>query len=233
MNTKQILIIEDATRLAKLMQDYLTKHGFKVMVESQGDRGLARILKLQPDLVIVDLMLPGMDGLTICREARQYYDGLILILTAKTDDELEITGLSEGADDFVRKPIDPRVLLARIEALFRRKEGRIQPTTLEVGQLKMDPASQSVYWREQHINLSHKEFELLYFLADHKGRPVNREQISQALRGFDYDGVNRAIDVLIVSLRKKFEEDLKAPTRIKTVWGKGYLFATEAWESSC
>lgn len=230
MNPKQILIIEDAHRLAKLMQDYLTQHGFKVVVESQGDRGLSRLLKLQPDLVIVDVMLPGMDGLTICREARQYYDGLMLILTAKTEEEVEITGLSEGADDFVRKPIDPRVLLARIEALFRRKEGRIQPSTLEIGQLKMDPASQSVYWRGDYISLSHKEFELLFFLADHRGRPVNREQISQALRGFDYDGVNRAIDVLIVNLRKKFEDNIKTPTRIKTVWGKGYLFVPEAWE---
>lgn len=230
MNPKQILIIEDAPRLAKLMQDYLTQHGFKVVVESQGDRGLARLLKLQPDLAIVDVMLPGMDGLTICREARQYYDGLILILTAKTEEEVEIKGLSEGADDFVRKPIDPRVLLARIEALFRRKEGRIQPSTLEIGQLKMDPTSQSVYWRGDSISLSHKEFELLFFLADHQGRPVNREQISQALRGFDYDGVNRAIDVLIVNLRKKFEDNIKTPARIKTVWGKGYLFVPEAWE---
>ncbi len=212
------------------MQDFLTEHGFEVAVEHQGDRGLHRILKWQPDLVILDLMLPGMDGLTVCREARQYYEGLILILTAKEEDETQITGLAQGADDYVRKPIDPRVLLARIEALLRRREGRVQPIELVIGQLKIDPGSQSVYWRGEYVNLPRKEFELLYFLANQAGRPVTREQISQALKGFDYDGVNRAIDVMIVSLRKKFETDTHAPTRIKTARGKGYLFVKDAWE---
>src|SRR5688500_16011618 len=127
MPVSRILIVEDDCKLAKLMQDYLSQHGFRVSIEHQGDRGLYRMTKDRPDLVILDVMLPKMNGLSICREARQYYDGLILMLTASDEDETQIQGLENGADDFVRKPIDPRVLLARIEALLRRKANTVQP----------------------------------------------------------------------------------------------------------
>lgn len=230
MQNKKIVIVEDDRKLAKLMANYFTNHGFDVMVEHQGDRGLYRITKEQPDLVILDIMLPKMNGLNICREARQYYDGLILMLTAKDEDETQIQGLENGADDFVRKPIDPRVLLARIEALLRRKGGNVQPITLELGALKIDPSNQTVYWHDDYVDLSRKEFELLYFLADQVGRVVTRDQILQSLRGFDYDGVNRAIDVMVSSLRKKFDDDGREPKRIKTIWGKGYLLVADAWD---
>ena len=226
---KTIVIVEDDRKLAKLMQTYLENHGFDVMLEHQGDRGLYRITKEQPDLVILDVMLPKMDGLAVCREARQYYDGLILMLTARDEDDTQITGLTNGADDFVRKPIDPRVLLARIEALLRRKENEVKPVLLEIGSLTIDPGNQSVYLQGEHIELSHKEFELLYFLAGQAGKVIHRDSLMQALKGFDYDGVNRSIDILISSLRKKLGDTGREPTRIKTIWGKGYLFIKEAW----
>ncbi len=229
MNKKTIVIVEDDRKLAKLMQTYLENHDFTVLVEHQGDRGLYRITKERPDLVILDVMLPKMDGLAVCREARQYYDGLILMLTARDEDDTQIIGLSNGADDFVRKPIDPRVLLARIEALLRRKENEVKPVLLEIGNLTLDPSNQTAYLNGEHIDLSHKEFELLYFLAGQAGKVVQRDSLMQALKGFDYDGVNRSIDILISSLRKKLGDEGREPLRIKTIWGKGYLFVKEAW----
>ena len=229
LSKKTIVIVEDDRKLARLMQTYLENHDFEVMLEHQGDRGLYRITKEQPDLVILDVMLPKMDGLAVCREARQYYDGLILMLTARDEDDTQITGLTNGADDFVRKPIDPRVLLARIEALLRRKENEVKPVMLEIGSLTIDPANQTVYLKGEHVDLSHKEFELLYFLAGQAGKVIQRDSLMQALKGFDYDGLNRSIDILISSLRKKLGDEGREPTRIKTIWGKGYLFVKEAW----
>ncbi|MDO8953574.1 MAG: response regulator transcription factor [Gammaproteobacteria bacterium] len=229
MPNAKILIIEDDKKLAQLMRDYLSNHAFQVTVENSGDKGLYRITKDQPDVVILDIMLPKMDGLTVCRESRQYYDGLILMLTAREEDETEIKSLENGADDFVRKPIDPSVLVARINALLRRKLGEVKPLELEIGTLKIDPASQLVYWHNKLIELSRKEFEVLYFLADQAGKVVNRDSISQALKGFDHDGVNRTIDMTISTLRKKFHDDGREAKLIKTVWGKGYLFVKEAW----
>ncbi|MDF2529284.1 MAG: DNA-binding transcriptional regulator RstA [Gammaproteobacteria bacterium] len=229
MQKAKILILEDDKKLAQLMQDYLIRHGFEITLEHYGDKGLYRITKEQPDIVILDILLPKMDGLTVCKEARQYYDGLILMLTANDTDDTQIKGLENGADDFVRKPIDPQVLVARINALLRRKTGEIKPLAIQIGKLRIDPNDRSAYWEDQYIDLSQKEFELLYFLADHAGKVVNRDSIMQALKGFDYDGINRTIDMTISNLRKKFNDDGREAKRIKTVWGKGYLFVKEAW----
>jgi len=232
MQNKKIVIVEDDLKLAKLMKDYLSNHSYTVFVEHQGDKGLYRIIKEQPDLVLLDFMLPKMDGVHVCREARQYFNGLILMLTANDEDEVQIESLESGADDFVRKPIDPRVLLARVEALLRRRQGVVQPVVLEVGQLKLDPSKQTAYLQGEYLGLSGKEFQLLYFLTDHAGQVVTRDQILQSLKGFDYDGVSRVIDILVVSLRKKLKDDGREPKYIKTVWGKGYLFVKEAF-SAC
>lgn len=224
-----VVIVEDDIKLAKLMKDYLEKHNFEVILEHQGDRGIYRINKDQPSLVILDLMLPKVDGLSVCKEVRQYYDGPIIMLTAKDDDATEISGLEIGADMYLKKPIDPNVLLAHINALLRRTHKEIQPITLEMGVLKIDPTNQSVYWHDELIELSRKEFELFYFLANHAGKVVNRDNIMQALKGFDYDGVNRTIDMTVSSLRKKFNDEGREAKKIKTVWGKGYLFVQDAW----
>lgn len=225
----KVVIVEDDVRLAKLISDYLTKHGFTTIIEHRGDSAIYRITKEQPDLVVLDLALPKIDGLTVCKEVRQYYDGLILILTATVAENTEIESLEIGADDYLKKPVNPGVLLAHIKALLRRKDKAILPIALIFGSLKIDPGNQTVYWHNAYIDLSRKEFELFYFLANHAGKVVNRDNISQALKGFEHDITNRTIDMTISSLRKKFDDEGRDAKRIKTIWGKGYLFVAEDW----
>ncbi|WP_454255625.1 response regulator [Pseudomonas sp. Marseille-Q8238] len=230
----QILIVEDDQRLAELTREYLESNGLKVDIESDGAKAAARILKEQPDLVVLDLMLPGEDGLSICRKVRSRYDRPILMLTARTDDMDEVLGLEMGADDYVCKPVRPRVLLARIRALLRRREGSEAPAEsqrrLEFGQLVIDSALREAWLREQSIELTSAEFDLLWLLAANAGRILSREEIFTALRGIEYDGQDRSIDVRISRIRPKIGDDPMHPRLIKTVRSKGYLFVREALE---
>lgn len=232
----QILIVEDDQRLAELTREYLESNGLKVAIESDGGKAAARILKEQPDLVVLDLMLPGEDGLTICRKVRGQYDGPILMLTARTDDMDEVLGLEMGADDYVCKPVRPRVLLARIRALLRRREGHAEGEVesqrrLQFGQLVIDSAMREAWLREQSIELTSAEFDLLWLLAANAGRILSREEIFTALRGIEYDGQDRSIDVRISRIRPKIGDDPMHPRLIKTVRSKGYLFVAEAAEA--
>ncbi|MBB2494864.1 response regulator [Aquipseudomonas ullengensis] len=231
----QILIVEDDQRLAELTQEYLQGNGLKVAIESDGAKAAARILKEQPDLVVLDLMLPGEDGLSICRKVRGRYDGPILMLTARTDDMDEVLGLEMGADDYVCKPVRPRVLLARIRALLRRSEGAEVPVEnqrrLQFGALVIDSAMREAWLREQGIELTSAEFDLLWLLASNAGRILSREEIFTALRGIEYDGQDRSIDVRISRIRPKIGDDPEHPRLIKTVRSKGYLFVAEAAEA--
>ncbi|WP_447592425.1 response regulator [Aquipseudomonas campi] len=230
----QILIVEDDQRLAELTREYLESNGLRVDIESDGAKAAARILKEQPDLVVLDLMLPGEDGLSICRKVRSRYDRPILMLTARTDDMDEVLGLEMGADDYVCKPVRPRVLLARIRALLRRREGSEAPAEsqrrLEFGQLVIDSALREAWLREQSIELTSAEFDLLWLLAANAGRILSREEIFTALRGIEYDGQDRSIDVRISRIRPKIGDDPMHPRLIKTVRSKGYLFVREALE---
>ncbi|MWV13317.1 response regulator [Pseudomonas sp. R-28-1W-6] len=231
----QILIVEDDQRLAELTREYLESNGLKVAIESDGGKAAARILKEQPDLVVLDLMLPGEDGLSICRKVRGQYDGPILMLTARTDDMDEVLGLEMGADDYVCKPVRPRVLLARIRALLRRSEGNAEAAPeslrrLQFGQLVIDSAMREAWLREQSIELTSAEFDLLWLLAVNAGRILSREEIFTALRGIEYDGQDRSIDVRISRIRPKIGDDPMHPRLIKTVRSKGYLFVAEAAE---
>ncbi|WP_278958313.1 response regulator [Aquipseudomonas alcaligenes] len=228
----QILIVEDDQRLAELTQEYLQSNGLQVAIESDGARAAARILKEQPDLVVLDLMLPGEDGLSICRKVRGQFAGPILMLTARTDDMDEVLGLEMGADDYVCKPVRPRVLLARIRALLRRSEGGEAPTEnprrLEFGQLVIDSAMREAWLRGASVELTSAEFDLLWLLAANAGRILSREEIFTALRGIEYDGQDRSIDVRISRIRPKIGDDPMHPRLIKTVRSKGYLFVAEA-----
>ncbi|MBD9416378.1 response regulator [Pseudomonas sp. PDM16] len=230
----QILIVEDDQRLAELTQEYLQGNGLQVAIESDGARAAARILKEQPDLVVLDLMLPGEDGLSICRKVRGQYNGPILMLTARTDDMDEVLGLEMGADDYVCKPVRPRVLLARIRALLRRSEGgaEVPPVEnlrrLEFGPLVIDSALREAWLRDAGIELTSAEFDLLWLLAANAGRILSREEIFTALRGIEYDGQDRSIDVRISRIRPKIGDDPMHPRLIKTVRSKGYLFVAEA-----
>ncbi len=232
----RILIVEDDQRLAELTRDYLQGNGLVVSIEADGARAAARILQEQPDLVILDLMLPGEDGLSICRKIRGQYDGPVLMLTARTDDMDQVLGLEMGADDYVCKPVRPRVLLARIRALLRRYESNTgEPASerrrLQFGRLIIDSAMREAWLGEQAIELTSAEFDLLWLLTANAGRILSREEIFNALRGIEYDGQDRSIDVRISRIRPKIGDDPVHPRLIKTVRSKGYLFVAEAAEA--
>jgi two-component system response regulator RstA len=225
-----ILIIEDDKRLAELTRDYLEANGFQVSLEAEGSNGVERILSLQPDLVILDLMLPGEDGLSICRRVRPDFPGLIMMMTARTDDLDQVLGLEMGADDYVSKPVQPRVLLARMRALLRRAD---QPSPsgemrLRFENLEIDNATREAWLSGERIDLTSAEFDLLWLLASNAGHVLTREEIFTELRGIKYDGQDRSIDVRVSRIRPKIGDDPHQPHRIKTVRSKGYLFVKDS-----
>ncbi|MDH2273307.1 response regulator [Moraxella porci] len=226
----RILIVEDDERLAMLTQDYLRKNGLDVAIETDGTRAIRRIIAEQPDLVVLDVMLPGSDGLTVCREVRAQYQQPILMLTARTDDMDQVLGLEMGADDYVAKPAQPRVLLARIRALLRRSDTapvESSPQRLEFGDLVIDNGGRSVTLNDELVDFTSAEYDLLWLLASNAGRILSREDIFERLRGIEYDGQDRSIDVRISRIRPKIGDDPENPKRIKTVRSKGYLFVKE------
>ncbi len=233
----RILIVEDDLRLADLTREYLESNGLAVSLETHGGAAVERIRNEQPDLVVLDLMLPGEDGLSICRRVRPYYSGPIIMLTARTDDLDQVLGLEMGADDYIGKPVQPRVLLARIRAMLRRLESTPiaaeegsgeEPVRLQFNDLMVDRSMREAWLNEQSIDLTSAEFDLLWLLASNAGRVLSREEIFTALRGIEYDGQDRSIDVRVSRIRPKIGDDPIHPRRIKTVRSKGYLFVKEA-----
>lgn len=228
--TGKILIVEDDERLATLTRDYLENNGLQVSVEGDGGKAVNRILEERPDLVVLDLMLPGEDGVSICRRVRGQYHGQILMLTARTDDLDEVLGLEMGADDYVAKPVKPRVLLARIRALLRRsvapaeEELEESANRLTFGPLVVDNAMREAWLNEESVELTSAEFDLLWLLCSNAGRVLSREEIFSQLRGIEYDGQDRSIDVRVSRIRPKIGDDPMHPRLIKTVRSKGYLF---------
>jgi len=228
-----ILLVEDDLRLADLTAEYFEQNGLTVATESRGDRAIAKFRETSPRVVLLDLMLPGMDGLEVCRELRQQYDGPILIFTAKDSDIDQVIGLEAGADDYVAKPCDPMVLLARTRALLRRIDKQAaagdHASDIVLGGLRVSIASQQVWLDGEPIELTTQEFELLSLLARQAGHVLSRKEIFRATRGIEYDGMDRSIDGRVSKLRKKLGDSATHPTRIKTVWAKGYLLVPDAW----
>ncbi|PQA47695.1 response regulator [Amnimonas aquatica] len=225
----RILIVEDDQRLAELTQEYLIRNGLEVSIEGDGQRAIRRIIDEQPDLVVLDVMLPGADGLTVCREVRSHFHQPIIMLTARTDDMDQVLGLEMGADDYVPKPVQPRVLLARIRAQLRRgesSEGTAQ--RLIFGELVIDNGARSVTLAGQPVDFTSAEYDLLWLLASHAGKTLSREDIFAKLRGIEYDGQDRSIDVRISRIRPKIGDDPDSPRIIKTVRSKGYLFVKDS-----
>jgi DNA-binding response OmpR family regulator len=186
-----------------------------------------------PRIVLLDIMLPGTDGLTICRELRRIFDGPILIFTARDSDIDEVIGLEAGADDYVAKPADPMVLLARTRALLRRAEKSATHAShrgdIVLGTLRISEAAQEAWLDGEPVPLTTQEFELLLLLARRAGQVLSRDDIFHNMRGIEYDGLDRSIDGRISKLRRKLKDDAASPARIKTIWGKGYLLVPDAW----
>lgn len=229
IDTGRILIVEDDDRLATLTREYLENNGLQVSIEGDGSKAVDRILTERPDLVVLDLMLPGEDGVSICRRVRSHYNGQILMLTARTDDLDEVLGLEMGADDYVAKPVRPRVLLARIRALLRRGTVQVEEeprerSSLSFGALVVDNSMREAWLNDKSVDLTSAEFDLLWLLCSNAGRILSREEIFSQLRGIEYDGQDRSIDVRVSRIRPKIGDDPMHPRLIKTVRSKGYLF---------
>jgi two-component system response regulator RstA len=226
----RVLLVEDSARLAASIRDYLERHGFEVAIEGDGAAAAGRFERVRPDLVILDLMLPGRDGLAICRDLRRLHRVPILILTAKSESIDQVLGLEMGADDYVVKPVEPRVLLARIEALLRRARGaaaEARESRLVAGRVEIDGARRSATLDGHPVDLTTGDFDILWLLASHQGSVVTRDEILRVVRGIDYDGLDRSIDARICRLRRKLQDAGGAESMIKTVRLKGYLFAGE------
>jgi DNA-binding response OmpR family regulator len=226
----RVLLVEDDLRLAELVRSYLQGNGFQVAVESRGDRVVARVQSENPDVIVLDLGLPGQNGFEVCKELRVAHRTPILILTARNSDIDQVLGLELGADDFVIKPADPRVLVARIHALLRRSKAPAiaENRRISFGSLLIDTGSRSVQVSGQPVSLSSNEFDLLVFLALHAGEIQSRDTLYQHLHRREYDGLDRTLDVRISHLRRKLG-DTGAPEKIRTVWGHGYVFVPDAW----
>jgi two-component system OmpR family response regulator len=226
-----ILLVEDDVRLSELVSHYLENNDFRVTTIARGDQVVDHVQRKPPDLLILDLGLPGQDGFSICRQLRSSYANPILILTARDNDFDHVLGLELGADDYVVKPVEPRVLLARINALLRRSRSQpcLENNSLRFGQLLINTVSRAVSLNSRPVALSSAEFDLLAYLAQHAGEIQSRATLFQHLYGREYDGVARLLDVRISHLRKKLGEDADSSERIKTIWGHGYLFVPDAW----
>ena len=229
---ERVMLVEDDARLAALVGEYLNGYEFAVDVVERGDAALARFNATRPDLVVLDLTLPGLDGMVVCRQIRQVSQVPILILTAREDLFDQVSGLEQGADDYVNKPIQPRVLLARLRALARRAPGARAAAPagadLVVGALRIARQDRAVFWRGAEVAMHGAEFKLFLILAEAAGRVLSRNDILVKMRGIEFDGLDRSIDNCVSRLRRKFDDG--GAERIKTVWGEGYLFSPSAWE---
>jgi len=220
-----ILLVEDDVRLAQLVKEYMEQHSYILHIEGRGDTAVQRIKDEQPDLVILDLMLPGLDGMDVCRQVRSQYNNPILMLTARDEDIDQVLGLELGADDYVIKPVKPRVLLARIQNLLRRFTQRPKDKrSFSIGDLCISSKTREATLCGNPLSLSSQEFELLYLLTSNAGEILSRDDILSALSGIEYDGLDRSVDIRIARLRKLLMDDPANPRYIKTVRSKGYLF---------
>ena len=221
------LLIDDDQRHSELLRSYCLRHDIEVECAYDGDQGLRRLAAFRPDLVLLDVMLPGKDGFTLCREIRRRYKVPVIMLSARGDVSDRITGLELGADDYVAKPFEPRELLARIQSVIRRTKPATSDSVLTFEGLQIDPSARTVVADGAPIALTTMEYELLLLLASNPGRDFSRDDILAALRGIDAAIVTRSVDILVSRLRAKLG-DTERPWRfIHTVWGRGYRFLSK------
>lgn len=226
--TETILIIEDEQKIAQLARDYLEKNGYRVLVSDNGDDGLAMARRVQPDLLVLDLMLPGMNGLDICRILRHESNLPIIILTARSEESDRLIGLEIGADDYITKPFSPRELVARVRALLRRAKGSIYvPNVIRAGEIEINIENHSLILSNESIHLTRIEFNILQKLMQHPGQIFSRAQLLENLHGVAYLGFDRSIDAHVKNIRRKIEPDPTNPIYILTVYAVGYKFSDE------
>ncbi len=223
-----MLYVEDDARLARLTAEYLESHGLEVHVVPRGEAAVSDVQKIRPDVVLLDLMLPGIDGFEVCRQIRARQDVPIIMVTARGEPDDRVRGLEGGADDYVSKPFQSRELLARIRAQARRARGEAgpRPERIEVGALVIDLGTREVTLRGGPVSLTTNEFAVVAALAQRAGRVLTREQLLQIVHGTLDDAFDRSIDVLISRIRGKLEEDPKNPRVVKTIRGEGYMLAS-------
>jgi len=232
------MLVDDDEKLCSQISRFLEKYQFDVAVCHNGNDAPELISAVNPDVVVLDLMLPGADGFEVCRRIRENFKGCILMLTASDDDMDHVAGIEMGADDFLVKPIHPRILLARIKLQLRRLEQ--VPTALakdvqkndnerQFGQLYIHLTKRQVRYQQQIVELTDSEFDLLVMLSEMPDQVHSRDHILKALRGIEYDGLDRSIDVKIAALRKKLGDNPKAPKRFLTLRGKGYMLVQDEW----
>lgn len=223
----RILMVDDDTALMALLKDYFEKYGHVLKTATTGEAGLAELRRERPDIMILDLMLPGKDGLTVCREVRSESDVPIVMLTARGDVSDRIVGLEFGADDYMAKPFEPRELIARIDSVLRRSQIRGPQDVHTSDGLHLDKGSRRVTLNDAEVDLTSTEFELLQILMESSGRVLSRDQLLQKLRGADAEVYDRSVDMLVSRLRQKLKDDVHAPRFIKTVWRTGYQFVSK------
>ncbi|MEN9659778.1 MAG: hypothetical protein RL571_3243 [Pseudomonadota bacterium] len=235
----RILFVEDDAELAELVGSFLRSFEFTVEVLADGSGLIEAVRNNPPSLVLLDIMLPGKDGLTLCREIREFWTGPVILLTSLNSDMNQILGFEIGATDYVVKTTPPSVLLARIRAHLRKTASgtplvsspapAADRSTLNFGQLLVDLRNRTASYRGEALGLSTGDFDLLWALASQAGDILSRDHLLKVLRGIEYDGMDRSIDVAISRLRKKLDDDPHEPRKIKTIRHKGYLFATDIW----
>ena len=221
----RVLYIEDDERLARLTGEYLQSHGIEVHLRARGELAVTDVQRIQPDVVLLDVMLPGIDGLEVCRQIRAHYDVPIVMVTARIEAEHRVAGLEGGADDYVTKPFQSRELLARIRAQVRRARGELAPKVdkIVIGELAVDTTGREVTLRGAQVAFTTNEFAVISALAQRAGRVLNREELLQIVHGTTDDAFDRSIDVIISRIRGKIEDDPKNPRLLKTIRGAGYM----------
>jgi len=221
----RVLVVDDDPGIVKLVRAYLEQAGYSVLAAQEGKKALQIARHDKPDLVILDLMLPEMDGWDVCRALRKESDVPIIMLTARVEESDKLIGLELGADDYVTKPFSPRELVARVRSVLRRAQGMPpKPERISLGEITIDLSRHSVEVAGQPVELTPTEFDLLATMMEDPGRAFTRSQLLESVQGYAYDGYERTIDVHVKNLRQKIGEDAGSPQRIKTVYGIGYKF---------
>jgi two-component system response regulator BaeR len=228
MNSKLILVVEDEEKISSLLCDYLKAAGFRTSTQNNGDRVISHIKKDPPDLILLDVMLPGKDGMELCREIRQFSNVPIIMITARVEEIDRLLGLELGADDYICKPFSPREVVARVRAVFRRVHAEPREDHLVVGSISLNDETHQVMIDKKVLNLTPNEFGLLKIMMSRPNRVFSRSELINRVQGYDFEGYDRTIDTHIKNLRKKIARRLPGQEIISTVYGIGYKFNTPA-----